>query len=118
MFEEELNLLLEKEWSKEEREMMTKLLKNLTYYKKLIPKSLKQDIAIALQMCNTLKTELETFRTQCTCVNKYVKEISQIQQTDDLTNSLKQFETSVEKLEISMEQLESDLNKEDLNKNE
>jgi hypothetical protein len=38
---------------------------NVAYYKKLLPKTLKQDIFDALQMCNTLKNELEYYRTKC-----------------------------------------------------
>ena len=70
MFEKELELLLEKNWTEEEITMINKLLETLQYYKKLIPKSLKQEIVVALQMCNTLKTELDTFREKCKCIHK------------------------------------------------
>ena len=43
-------------------------MENIIYYKKLIPKSLKQDIMNALQMCNVLKTELEIYRAKCNCL--------------------------------------------------
>jgi hypothetical protein len=67
MFETELDNLLQKEWSDEERAMITRLMENVTYYKKLIPKSLKQDIMNALQMCNVLKDELQYYREICKC---------------------------------------------------
>lgn len=69
MFEAELENLLKKSWSDEERAMITRLMENVTYYKKLIPKSLKQDIVNALQMCNVLKDELEYYREICKCNN-------------------------------------------------
>lgn len=67
MFEEELKLLLEKKWEDEERELINKLMSNLSYYKKLLPKSLRKDITDALQMCNVLKMELEKYRELCKC---------------------------------------------------
>lgn len=69
MFEQELQLLLEKQWGTEERELLDKLVGNLLYYKKLIPKALKKDIMDALQMCNQLKLELEKYRAICKCNN-------------------------------------------------
>jgi hypothetical protein len=68
MFEQELDNLLQKNWSDEERRLITLLMENVIYYKKLIPKSLKQDIMNALQMCNVLKTELEIYRAKCNCL--------------------------------------------------
>jgi len=67
MFEEELKLLLEKKWEEEQRELINKLMSNLTYYNKLLPKSLRKDITDALQMCNVLKMELEKYRELCKC---------------------------------------------------
>lgn len=74
MFEKELELLLEKNWSEEEIAMINRLLETLQYYKKLIPKSLKQEIVAALQMCNVLKTELDTFREKCKCIHEKLNE--------------------------------------------
>jgi len=68
MFEQELDNLLQKNWSDEERRLISLLMENVIYYKKLIPKSLKQDIMNALQMCNVLKTELEIYRAKCNCL--------------------------------------------------
>jgi hypothetical protein len=110
MFEEELNSLLKKKWSEDELQMINKLLENLTYYKRIIPRSLKNDIAVALQMCNNLKIELETFREKCTCINK---EEYLSTHPEHLESSIKQFEISVEELEYSIEKLESNVNKTD-----
>lgn len=62
--DEESNKLLEKEWSEEERTLITRVLKNVLYYKKIIPKSLKNDIISALKLCNQLKKELELLKKQ------------------------------------------------------
>jgi hypothetical protein len=67
MFEKQLESLLEKKWDNDQRDLIKRLLDNLMYYKKLLPKSLKQDIFLALEMCNTLKTELEIYRELCKC---------------------------------------------------
>ena len=68
MFEEELENLLKKNWSDEEKRLITALTENAIYYRKFIPKSFKQDILNALQICNTLKTELEIYKEQCKCI--------------------------------------------------
>ncbi|NDD83516.1 hypothetical protein EB118_17365 [bacterium] len=68
MFEEELDKLLEQEWNSEEAAHVQKLVENLKYYKKMMTKSLKADLQMALQMCIRLKMELETLRKGgCTC---------------------------------------------------
>lgn len=80
MFEQELDNLLQKPWSDEEKILISRLMDNVAYYKKLIPKSLKQDILNALQMCNVLKTELETYRETCKCncfIEKLTTDINQ-----------------------------------------
>jgi hypothetical protein len=64
MFEQELENLLQKNWSDEERALIVRLMDNVMYYKKLIPKSLKHDIFEALKMCNILKMELEMYKTR------------------------------------------------------
>lgn len=94
MFEEELKLLLEKNWTEEEITMINKLLETLQYYKKLIPKSLKQEIVVALQMCNTLKTELDTFREKCKCIH------------EELNNNIALLENQQSDLQIDQEQQE------------
>lgn len=61
MLEEEAKKLLTKEWLLDEKEIVEKMIKNLVYYKKFIPKSLKTDIIAALQLCNKLKDRLDKF---------------------------------------------------------
>ena len=60
--ENELTLLKEKEWSEEEKSMIDSFIKNIKYYKKLIPNGLKNDICEAIGMCNGLKIELDRYR--------------------------------------------------------
>lgn len=62
MFEEEMKKLLEKDWDEDESKLITRLLENLVYYKRLMPKALKLDIISALELCNKLKVELEDLR--------------------------------------------------------
>lgn len=59
MIEEELSRLLERQWTDEERAMINRIMDGLLYYKKLIPKALKNDVVSALQLCNRLKLQLE-----------------------------------------------------------
>jgi len=59
MIEEELSRLLERQWTDEERSMIKRIMDGLLYYKKLIPKALKNDVVSALQLCNRLKSQLE-----------------------------------------------------------
>lgn len=59
MLEEEANKLLSKEWIEEEKDIVQRMIKNLLYYKKLLPKSLKQDVLAALRLCNSLKDKLD-----------------------------------------------------------
>ena len=73
MFEQQLDILLQQEWSEDEHKLISRLMDNVTYYKKLIPKSLKQDIMNALQMCNVLKTELDLYRKKCICIEHHTK---------------------------------------------
>jgi|Laugrespbdmm15dd_1035085.scaffolds.fasta_scaffold00128_20 hypothetical protein len=63
--ENELKLLQEKNWDEKEREMVKSLAENIKYYKKIIPNALKKDICEAINMCNDLKIELDTYREFC-----------------------------------------------------
>lgn len=63
--ERELELLQKKNWNEKEREMIKSLVQNIKYYRKLIPNSLKKDICEALNMCNELKIELDSYRRFC-----------------------------------------------------
>lgn len=59
MIKEEFEKLLLLEWNDEEREMINRIMEGILYYKKLLPKTLKNDVISALQLCNTLKVKLE-----------------------------------------------------------
>ena len=65
--DDEIKSLLAKEWSEEERILITNLISNVTYFKRMLPKTFKQEIFCALQMCNSLKIELEQYRKNCQC---------------------------------------------------
>lgn len=68
MFEKELDDLLEKKWDSDQLELIKRLRGNLIYYKRLLPKSLKQDVCAALELCNILKKELELYKELCKCI--------------------------------------------------
>ena len=69
MFEEEMQKLLAKDWCEEEYKLINRLLENLKYYKRLMPKALKLDIISALELCNRLKIELEEMRATMATTN-------------------------------------------------
>jgi hypothetical protein len=62
MIEDEFDKLLEKEWTEEEKGLIEKIKGGLLYYKRLIPKSLMNDVVAALQMCNKLKDQLQNLK--------------------------------------------------------
>lgn len=62
MFEEEFEKLLEKEWNEEEKDVIKRIMDGLLFYKKLLPKTLKNDVMLALQLCIRLKDELEQLK--------------------------------------------------------
>ncbi|NBP00580.1 MAG: hypothetical protein EBU90_10730 [Proteobacteria bacterium] len=69
MLDTELDNLLKQSWSEEEMQQLQKLADCLKYYKKLMTKTLKTDLVIALEICNRLKIELEELRKkQSACV--------------------------------------------------
>ena len=80
--EKEISCLKEKEWNEKEKLMINNLIENLNYYKRVIPKSFRNDICEALQMCNELKNELDNYRNYFKekglmfDINKNVVEIS------------------------------------------
>ena len=58
-FEKECEKLLSLKWSEEEHLLIKKILENVMYYKKLMPKELKKDIQEILLLTSTLKIEHE-----------------------------------------------------------
>lgn len=75
MIEEEFKILLEKEWTIEEREIIKRIMEGLLYYKKLLPKTLKQDVLSALELCIKLKDESDE-------LHKKIKLLLNEQQTE------------------------------------
>ena len=84
MFEQELESLLEKKWDQDQKDLIKRLTDNVIYYKKLLPKSLKQDVLLALEMCNILKTELEIYKQYCSC--QFKKEDEKTTVNEDIVN--------------------------------
>jgi len=95
MFEEQLNLLLKKQWTEEELKLINRLTSNLGYYKKLIPKSLKQDITEALTMCNVLKVELESYKESCKCKSELENNLETVLE-NAVDKTLEAVETAIE----------------------
>jgi hypothetical protein len=62
MIDEKFKILLEQNWTPEEEDLIKKIMSGVKYYTKILPKNLKKDIADALDLCNKLKTELESFK--------------------------------------------------------
>jgi hypothetical protein len=69
MFEDEMKKLLDKKWEEDEHKLISRLLENLVYYKRLMSKSLKTDIILVLELCNKLKTELEDLKEKIHVLN-------------------------------------------------
>lgn len=59
MIEQEFQKLLDREWLDEERELIEKIIESVLYYKKFLPRQMKDDVIRALQLCNQLKEKLE-----------------------------------------------------------
>lgn len=59
MLEEQFKELMSKNWTEEDKALIERVTSSLMYYKKLIPKTLKADIVLALQLCNSLKDKME-----------------------------------------------------------
>ena len=58
-FEKECEKLLSLHWKQEEHILIKKILENVLYYKKLMPKELKKDIQEILLLTSNLKIEHE-----------------------------------------------------------
>ena len=56
---EQANILLETDWSQEDKELVQRIVGNLKSYKSLIPNSLKDDITSVLIMANKIKREYD-----------------------------------------------------------
>jgi hypothetical protein len=56
---DEANKLLSRDWLPEDRELVTRLVGNLKFYKSFIPGGLKEDICGVLEMANRIKYDYE-----------------------------------------------------------
>lgn len=64
MLDEHFKELLNNNWSKDEIEIIDRIMKGLVFFKKLIPNSLKTDIVSAIKLCNELKSENEKLKIE------------------------------------------------------
>lgn len=64
MIDEHFKILLENNWSNDEKNMIERIMNGLLYFKKLLPKILKDDVITALKLCNELKTENENLKKE------------------------------------------------------
>lgn len=62
MLEDEFKKLLEKNWDIEEKELVIRIMDGLLYYKRFLPKAFKDDVLLAIKLCNKLKNELENIK--------------------------------------------------------
>lgn len=69
MFEDEMKKLLDKKWDEEDYKLISRLLDNLVYYKRIMSKSMKTDLMSMLELCNKLKTELEDLKEKIHLLN-------------------------------------------------
>lgn len=56
---DEINILLENEWTHEQRDLITRMMNNLKSYKSLIPNCFKDDIFFIIQLFNDMKIKYE-----------------------------------------------------------
>jgi hypothetical protein len=56
---ESMDELLLKEWLECERELIKRMVENVVSYKRLIPKSIKDDIIALLQLANKIKSDFD-----------------------------------------------------------
>ena len=69
MLDTDFDELLKKKWSENEYNMILRLKNNLKFYKKILPKTLKNDISFALKLCIQTKDELEKLKCEKDNVN-------------------------------------------------
>ena len=58
--EQEFAKLLEMTWENEDKIIIQKIIDGVMYYKRLLPKGLKTDIILALELCMKLKNKLDS----------------------------------------------------------
>lgn len=63
-FEENLRLLLLEKWSEEEKELIERTIVNICSYKRLMTNALKDDILKIVELCISLKRQVEEPNSQ------------------------------------------------------
>ncbi len=61
---DQFNILLNNNWTDDEKSMIKRIMDGLLYFKKLLPNSLKNDVILAINLCNELKNENELLKKQ------------------------------------------------------
>jgi hypothetical protein len=59
---EQLDNLLAHNWEEEQKELLSRVFENITYYNRFIPKTMKEDILAVLLLANGLKAELDDLK--------------------------------------------------------
>lgn len=101
MFEEHFNELISKDWSMEDKALIERVCKSLSYYKKLIPTTLKNDIVYALEMCNRLKGRMEELERQLGCKMDDQAEWEQVEKDDSVKNEDNEKKQDKEEIKIA-----------------
>jgi len=93
-------LLLDHNWSDDERVLFKKMIDNLIFYRKLIPKAMKTDIITLLEISNKIKKEYDELKTctcMCNCQTADIVETPGSDETPDETDDLElEFEMDLE----------------------
>jgi hypothetical protein len=82
----QIDLLLTKGWTPEEKDLIKKVYDNLIFYKTMIPKNLKKDITLLLQMANDIKSDYDLIKLKMEALeieNKHLTEQILIKVNDD-----------------------------------
>jgi len=94
MLEEEFKKLLEKEWNPDEKELVIRIMDGLLYYKRFLPNNFKDDVLMAIQLCNKLKNELDGLNDELynnlskQANNKLIEENSEFNEKNNEINNL------------------------------
>ena len=59
---QQLDNLLAHDWEDEQKSLLSRVFEHITYYNRIIPKSMKEDILAILLLANGLKSELDDLK--------------------------------------------------------
>lgn len=107
MLEDEFKKLLEKTWDTEEKELVTRIMEGLLYYKRFLPKTFKNDVFLAIKLCNKLKNELEETKNELEEAKKENEKNENIGniEFDDIIDKDKIIDNKLESLKSDIEEL-------------